>query len=121
MYLQVRTHVHTRARVLRDIVGLCVRGEREKERNRWYKAHRVAAVRSDKFSSANWKSRSSALVPSVFAVARENRHRVSNRVVPTGYRRSAVSLLFLIITGQPIYRGERFARDFPDVNSLVEI
>lgn len=47
----------------------------------------------------------------VFAVARENRHRVSNRAIPTGNGRSAVSLLFLIITGQPIYRGERFARD----------
>lgn len=82
---------------------------REKKRKR--EAQDWTAVRSDKFSRANWKSRSSALVLFVFAVARENRHRVSNRVIPTENGRSAVSLLFLIITGQPIYRGERFARD----------
>jgi len=90
----------------RDIIG--PRGEGCKDR---------AAVRSSKFSGANWKSRSSAFVPRRCPYLRSQGRIVIECPIgrfPRVNRRSAVSLLFLIITGQPIYIGANDSRaSFP--------
>lgn len=104
----------------------CVPRERSPRSAGYYwpakrRAQGWTAVRSDKLSRANWKSRSSALVPSVFAVAREDRHRVSNRMIPTG-KLLLVSCELIISDNNrstDISRRTVRAREISDVNSFV--